>query len=111
MIALVHKPKGARMKRFEERVTVNAPADKVFDLVSNFTRHGEWSGHRLEVTPEKDGPVAVGSVFNTSAHQFGTQREKSTVTDLEAGETFGWGRNGALGEGHHRVALRPGGGA
>ena len=40
-------------KRFEERVTINAPADKVFELVSNFTRHGEWSGHRLEVVADK----------------------------------------------------------
>ena len=99
------------MKRFEERVTVNAPADKVFDLVSNFARHGEWSGHRLEVTPEKDGPVAVGSVFNTSAHQFGTQREKSTVTDVEAGKLFGWDSTGALGKVHHWFALSQEGGS
>ena len=75
-------------------------------------RDAEFQPNRhLEVTPEKDGPVAVGSVFNTSAHQFGTQREKSTVTDLEAGKLFGWDSTGALGKVHHWFALSGNGGS
>jgi len=59
------------MKRYEEQITINAPADKVFAYVSDFTRHGEWAGHGLAVTKDGDGPIAVGSTFSTTASQFG----------------------------------------
>ena len=89
------------MKRFEDRITIAAPAGKVFDYVSDFTRHGEWSGHGLAVTREGDGPVAVGTTFSTQAKQFGSQREKSTITELTPGSMFGWDSTGALGRVHH----------
>jgi hypothetical protein len=68
------------MKRFEERISIDAPASTVFDYVSDFTKHGEWALHGLEVTREGDGLVGVGTTFSTVAKQFGTQREKSTIT-------------------------------
>jgi uncharacterized membrane protein len=93
------------MKRYEERITISAPADAVFAYVSDFSRHGEWSSHGLEVTNETGAPVAVGTVYSTVAKQFGTQRETSTVTEIEAGKTFGWDSTGALGRVHHQFTL------
>jgi uncharacterized membrane protein len=99
------------VQRFEERTTINAPAAKVFDYVSDFTRHGEWSGHGLQVTKEGGGPIGVGTAFSTVAKQFGTQRERSTVTEMTPGSAFGWDSVGGLGNVHHRFAMTEDGGS
>ena len=93
------------MKRFEERITINASAGAVYDYVSDFTKHGEWAGHGLQVTPDADGPMAVGSTYSTVAKQFGTQREHSTVTELSPGKAFAWESKGGLGLARHRFSL------
>jgi len=86
---------------FEAHATIRAQPQTVFDYVSDFTKHGEWSGHGLQVMKDTDGPVAVGTTFSTVAKQFGTQREHSTVTELDPGKVFGWTSKGALGTVHH----------
>lgn len=99
------------MSRWEETISIAAPAEQVFAYVSDFTRHGEWSGHGLKVTAGGDTPVAVGSTYSTEAKLFGTQRETSTVTDLDPPKLFAWDSKGALGVVHHWFALSDGGGA
>ena len=98
------------MYRFEDSVTVNASVEKVFAYVSDFAKHPEWAEHGLEVTKEGDGAVGVGTTFSTVAKQFGTQREQSTVTELEPNKTFGWNSTGVLGVVHHWFAVRDEGG-
>ena len=93
------------MKRFEESTMIAAPASSVYAYVSDFTRHGEWSGHELQVTRTSDGPVAVGSTFSTVAKLFGTQKEQSTITDLTPDTSFAWDSTGALGRAHHAFSL------
>lgn len=93
------------MNAFEAQTKISAPAQSVFDYVSDFTKHGEWAGHGLQVTKDSDGPIAIGSTFSTVAKQFGTQREHSTVTELEPGRVFGWDSKGALGTVHHRFTV------
>jgi uncharacterized protein YndB with AHSA1/START domain len=93
------------MKTFEAQTKISAPAQTVFHYVSDFTKHGEWAGHVLQVTKDSDGPIAIGSTFSTVAKQFGTQREHSTVTELEPGRVFGWNSKGALGTVHHRFTV------
>ena len=51
------------MKKWEESISVSAPADKIFAHVSDFTRHGEWAGHGLQATKIGEGPVAVGTKY------------------------------------------------
>jgi uncharacterized membrane protein len=99
------------MKRFEDRISISAPAGRVYDYVADFTRHGEWAGHGLEVTKSTEGPVAVGTTFSTTAKQFGTQREQSTITELTPGRTFAWDSTGTLGRVHHRFSLTEDGGS
>src|SRR5262245_29798122 len=99
------------MKRYEETATIAAPASSVYAYVSDFTRHGEWSGHGLEVTRASDGPTAVGSTFSTVAKQFGTQKEQSTITDMTPDTAFAWDSTGALGLVHHSFALQENGGS
>ena len=94
------------MKRWEESITIKAPADKVFAYVSDFARHGEWAGNHLQVSRADDGPVIVGTVFSTEAKQFGTQREESTIPEMTDSKEFGWMSVGALGSTHHLFSLR-----
>jgi hypothetical protein len=93
------------MKRFEDQISIHAPASRVFGYVADFTRHGEWAGHGLEVTKSGEGAVAVGTTFSTTAKQFGTQREQSTITELTPDKTFAWDSTGALGRVHHWFSL------
>lgn len=99
------------MKRFEGRISINAPAGRVFDYVADFTRHGEWGGHGLEVMKSAEGPVAVGTTFSTTAKLFGTQREQSTITELTPARAFAWDSTGALGRVHHWFTLSEEGGS
>jgi len=92
-------------RRWEEQIDVKAPADTVWPLVSDFTRHSEWGGHGIQATKTSDGPVGVGTTYATTAKQFGTQREHSTVTAFNAPSQFEWDSKGALGMVHHWVSL------
>ena len=99
------------MKRYEDRISIDAPAGQVYDYVADFTRHTEWAGNDLQVTKSTEGAVAVGSVFSTTAKQFGTQREQSTITELSPGSAFAWESTGALGLARHRFSLAGDGGS
>jgi len=98
------------VKRYEDRISIDAPADQVYDYVADFSRHADWSGNGLQVTKSTEGPVAVGSTFSTTAKQFGTQREQSTITELSPGSAFAWESTGALGRARHRFSLADDGG-
>jgi uncharacterized membrane protein len=93
------------MKRYEEQITIAAPAQSVYEYVSDFERHGEWSGHGLQVTKETESPVAVGTRYSTVAKLFGTQREHSVITEMTPGQEFAWDSTGALGRVHHRFSI------
>lgn len=93
------------MASYEQQTTIDAPAQKVFDYVSDMTKHSEWGAHRNEITKTSEGPEGVGSTYATVAHQFGTQKEKSTVTDYEPGKLFAWDSTGALGTVHHWFSM------
>jgi uncharacterized protein YndB with AHSA1/START domain len=63
-------------------------AQELFDYVADFRRHSEWTtpGHKVSITPESAGPLAVGSTFISEAHQFGKQRDVIKVTELTPGQ-------------------------
>lgn len=98
------------MRRWEQKIEIKAPADRVFAYVSDFARHGEWSGHGLQATKETDGPVGVGTKYATTAKQFGTQKEHSTITEHSAPAKFAWDSVGALGRINHWFATAESGG-
>jgi uncharacterized membrane protein len=99
------------MKRWEDSITIAAPASKIYAFVSDFTKHSEWGGHSLQATKVGDGPVAVGTKYATTAKLLGTQREESTITDMSSPSTFAWDSVGALGKVHHWFALSEQGGS
>ena len=62
--------------KFKWRININASQQAVYDYVSDFTRHGEWSDG-LKVEAISDGPLAVGSEFRSVGKQFGKDAENS----------------------------------
>ena len=49
------------------KIQVEAPPQRVFDVLANFADHGTWANQKagLKVTPVSDGPLAVGSTFRS----------------------------------------------
>ncbi len=66
------------------KITVNAPVDKVFEAVSDLTRHAGWAAHSIDITSETEGPVAVGHLY--SSGKSGGKRDQITITDLVPNE-------------------------
>jgi uncharacterized protein YndB with AHSA1/START domain len=63
---------------------IAAPADKVYEYLLDFPSHGEWTtpGHGVQIRPTSAGPTSIGSTFISEAHQFGSQSDQITVTEL-----------------------------
>ena len=70
------------MAGIERQTTVNAAAAKVFEYVSDISRHPEWAAHKLEVEKTSDGPIAVGSTFSAVGHEMGTHRAQVKIAEL-----------------------------
>ena len=62
-------------------VFVRAPRDKVFDYVSDLTRHPEWSGGKLTIEALTPGRVAVGKEY-VSRGQVAVQRERPNTVRI-----------------------------
>ena len=70
------------------KITVNAPVDKVFEAVSDLTRHAGWAAHDININAETEGPVAVGHKY--SSGKTGKKLDQITVTDYSPNERFGF---------------------
>jgi len=57
------------------QVLVNAPLQKVFEYVSDLTKHPEWSGGELKIEATASGPIAVGKEY-LSKGQVATQKNR-----------------------------------
>jgi hypothetical protein len=60
------------------KITVNAPADQVFEAVSDLTRHSAWAAHPINITAEQDGPIGFGHKY--SSGKIGKKLDRITVT-------------------------------
>lgn len=49
---------------FNYQISINATPDAVFEYVSDFARHGEWT-ENLRIEAVSDGPIAVGSEYRS----------------------------------------------
>lgn len=70
------------MTAFERQITINAPADKVFSYLADFTRHPEWAAHHLRIEQTSQGPVSVGSTFASVGHEMGQHKAKVTISEF-----------------------------
>jgi uncharacterized protein YndB with AHSA1/START domain len=68
------------------KTTVNAPIDKVFEAVSDLTRHADWAAHAISITAETEGPVMIGHTY--SSGKSGNKLGRLQVTELEPNDHF-----------------------
>ena len=94
---------------YVKETTINASPDEVFDYVSDLEKHGEWGAHDNSVTRRDDSPIAVGKVYDSLGHQFGTQKAVVTVIDYTPGKRFGYESTGKIGVVRHAFDLAPSG--
>lgn len=87
--------------RITSGTDVAAPADRVWDLVTDFARNPEWQGGMRSCTWLTEPPVAVGSRYQQEAGFLGrtiTTTFEVVALDrpgmVEAGEDFGAGTIG-----------------
>ena len=50
---------------YETSIDIEAPADVIYDYVADFPRHVEWNHQPTEMISLTDGPVRVGSQYQT----------------------------------------------
>ncbi len=98
------------MARFERETRIGAPAEKVFEYVSDISRHGEWAGDRLEVEKTSEGPLGVGSTFSCVGHQMGTHKGQIRVTQYEPGSRVVFETEDDTGRWRHTFIVNEAGG-
>ena len=50
----------------ENTLVIHAPTQKVYDYLLDFTKHSEWALNVSKVTKISDGPIGVGTTFQTA---------------------------------------------
>jgi len=70
------------------KITVNAPADQVFEAVSDLTRHAAWAAHPINIAAEQDGPIWFGHKY--SSGKTGKKLDRITVTEYSPNDRFGF---------------------
>ena len=91
------------MPKYIVRERTEASADAVWPLVSDLTRHGEWSADPLTVTPTDGG---YESVATSKGKEF---RATLTVLESEAPRRFAFRATDATGTYDHVITLEPDG--
>ena len=97
--------------KIEQTIVISAPADKVFAYVSDLTKLTEWAQFSTEVRQTSQGPVGVGSTFDTSGKQFGKHTDHVTVTEYVPGKKFAVEVKGDAGESRNWFELADQGGS
>lgn len=92
-------------------IVVNAAPDKVFEYVSDLTKLTEWGSFSHDVKQTSQGPVGVGSTYDTSGKQFGNHTDHVTVTEYVPGKKFTVEVKGDAGEVRNWFELAEQGGA
>jgi uncharacterized protein YndB with AHSA1/START domain len=96
----------------EQQITINAPAEKVFNYVADISKHGEWGnpGQQLHAEKTSAGPIGQGATFKSTGKQFGTQNDTVTITEYVPNERVVYESQGKAGHIRHSFRLSPAGG-
>jgi uncharacterized protein YndB with AHSA1/START domain len=99
------------MARIEKQITVNAPAEKVFNYVADISKHGEWGnpGQKLQVEKTSSGPIGQGSTFKSVGQQFGRQEDTVTITEYVPNQRVVYESQGKAGLFRHAFEITPAG--
>jgi hypothetical protein len=98
------------MATYSGETQIQAAASEVFAYIADLTKHPEWAQHGLQVKQTSGGGPGTGATYESTAKQFGTQRETQTVTEYSSPIRFVFEAKGKLGLARHTFDLSPSGG-
>jgi uncharacterized membrane protein len=87
--------------RWEQSIDIDAPPERVWEVMSGIERWPEWTPSVLSVRKLTDGPLALGT--QARVHARGTPESTWTVTEAVPPRSFTWGtkvRGAATSAGH-----------
>ena len=67
-------------------IIIKAPPDKVFEAMSDLTRHASWAKHDIVITGDQEGSPAVGNTYSSS--KAGGKPDRLTITSLTPNESI-----------------------
>jgi len=70
------------MPGIEREIRIEAPVERVFRYLADFSRHPEWTRNRLRIDQTSQGTIEVGTTFRSVAHMWGGDR-RDEVTIIE----------------------------
>jgi uncharacterized membrane protein len=97
----------ATAPRFSISIDINAPAERVFDVMTDVERWHEWTPSITSVTLQPAGPLAIGS--RATVRQPKLPQAQWTVSVIEPGRSFKWINRapGLLVTAHHGAEPTP----
>lgn len=75
-------------RRFAQTMTIDAPVDAIWPVLSDVVRWAEWTPTILKVEPLTETPLAVGRRYRVTQPR--SQPLVYEVTSLEPGRGFSW---------------------
>ena len=96
------------MAKYSSETTIDVAPERIFEYVSDMTKHGEWGDHGLQVTLTSVAN-GLGATYSSTAKSFGTQNETQVVAQLEPPRRFAFDATGSLGVAHHIFEIEPSG--
>ena len=95
------------MSGFERQNVVNAPVEKVFSYLADFSRHHEWTLNPVKIEQTSAGPVGGGSTFTSRNRFMGRElQDKLTVTEFVPNERLVYEGDGNTGHFRHTFVLQ-----
>ncbi len=94
-----------------QKITINAPQEKVFNYVADISKHGEWGApsQKLQVEKTSAGPIGQGSTFKSVGQQFGRQDDAVTITEYVPNRRVVYESQGKAGQLRHWIEISPSG--
>ncbi len=69
---------------YDYKIAIDASRKKVFEYVSDFTKHGAWTTD-LHIEAVSDGPIAVRSEYKSAGKLMGKQiPNQAKITEIDA---------------------------
>ena len=96
------------MAGFEKEIVVNAPPDKVFSYLADFTRHHEWTAQPVRIEQTSQGPVGRDTTFSSRNRFMGRDLEdKLIVTEFVPNQRLVYDGDGDTGGFRHVLQVQP----
>jgi uncharacterized protein YndB with AHSA1/START domain len=93
----------------QQQMAMNASQEKVFNYLSDLSKHGEWGNpsQKLHVEKTSDGPIGQGSTFRSTGEQFGKQEDTVTITEYAPNQRVVYESQGKAGVLRHTIEITP----